>query len=89
MVGVQHDKTLKINTHKGLPCGNKGFIRKLSDKVGRDLSFKKRGRPKKGLEQLRSDIELTNKYIKEGLLKFDENMNVIYDKRNTNDKGLP
>jgi hypothetical protein len=21
MVGVQHDKTLKINTHKGLPCG--------------------------------------------------------------------
>jgi hypothetical protein len=48
MVGVQHDKTLKINTHKGLPCGNEGFIRKLSDKVGRDLSFKKRGRPKKG-----------------------------------------
>jgi hypothetical protein len=38
----------------------------------------------KELEQLRSDIELTNKYIKEGLLKFDENMNVIYDKRNTN-----
>jgi hypothetical protein len=34
MVGVQHDKTLKINTHKGLPCGNEGFIRKLSDKVG-------------------------------------------------------
>ncbi|VVM26880.1 hypothetical protein BSPWISOXPB_5561 [uncultured Gammaproteobacteria bacterium] len=31
----------KINTHKGLPCGNEGFIRKLSDKVGRDLSFKK------------------------------------------------
>ncbi|CAC9640166.1 hypothetical protein [bacterium endosymbiont of Bathymodiolus sp. 5 South] len=40
--------SLKINTHKGLPCGNEGFIRKLSDKVGRDLSFKKRGRPKKG-----------------------------------------
>jgi hypothetical protein len=20
-----------INTHKGLPCGNEGFIRKLSD----------------------------------------------------------
>jgi hypothetical protein len=33
--------SLKINTHKGLPCGNEGFIRKLSDKVGRDLSFKK------------------------------------------------
>ncbi|VVM18340.1 hypothetical protein BSPWISOXPB_5607 [uncultured Gammaproteobacteria bacterium] len=48
MVGVQHDKTLKINTHKGLPCGNEGFIRKLSDKVGRDLSFKKRGGLKKG-----------------------------------------
>jgi hypothetical protein len=27
MVGVQHDKTLNINTHKGLPCGNEGFIR--------------------------------------------------------------
>jgi hypothetical protein len=39
MVGVQHDKTLKINTHKGLPCGNEGFIRKLSDKVGRDNLF--------------------------------------------------
>jgi hypothetical protein len=44
MVGIQHDKTLKINTHKGLPCGNEGFIRKLSDKVGsRDLSLKKKG----------------------------------------------
>lgn len=38
----------------------------------------------KELKQLKSDIELTNKYIKEGLLRFDENMNVIYDKRNTN-----
>jgi threonine/homoserine/homoserine lactone efflux protein len=35
-------------THKGLPCGNEGFIRKLSDKVGRDLSFKKRVDLKKG-----------------------------------------
>jgi hypothetical protein len=33
MVGVQHDKTLKINTHKGLPCGNEGFIRKPSDQM--------------------------------------------------------
>ncbi len=36
------------------------------------------------LKQLKSDIELTNKYIEEGLLKFDHNMNVIYDKRNSN-----
>ncbi|VVM26952.1 hypothetical protein BSPWISOXPB_5640 [uncultured Gammaproteobacteria bacterium] len=40
--------SLKINTHKGLPCGNEGFIRKLSDKVGRDLSFKKGVDLKKG-----------------------------------------
>jgi hypothetical protein len=36
----------------------------------------------KDLEQLKTDIELTNNYIKEGILKFDSNMNVIYDKRN-------
>jgi hypothetical protein len=41
MIAVQHDKTLKINTHKGLSCDNEGFIRKLSDKTGRDLSLKK------------------------------------------------
>jgi hypothetical protein len=40
---------LHLFPHKGLSCGNEGFIRKLSDKVGRDLSFKKRGRPKKAL----------------------------------------
>jgi hypothetical protein len=40
--------TLKINIHKGLPCGNEGFIRKLSDKVGRDLSFKKESDLEKG-----------------------------------------
>lgn len=48
MLAENHDKTLKINTHKGLPCGGVNFIKKLSDKVGRDLSFKGVGRPKKG-----------------------------------------
>jgi hypothetical protein len=43
---------IKQTTHKN-PVNKKAlhpygsFIRKLSDKVGRDLSFKKRGRPKK------------------------------------------
>jgi hypothetical protein len=32
----------------------------------------------KELEQLRSDIELTNKYIKEGLLKFDDEQYTYY-----------
>jgi len=36
------------------------------------------------LKQLKSDIELTNTYIEKGLLKFDKNMDVIYDKRNKN-----
>jgi hypothetical protein len=57
--------SLKINTHKGLPCGNEGFIRKLSDKVGRDLSFKKRGRPKKGI-----DISKTGNYEEGQLTRF-------------------
>lgn len=35
------------------------------------------------LKRLKSDIELTNIYIEEGLLKFDQNMNVIYDKRDS------
>ena len=48
MIAVQHDKTLKINTHKGLSCDNEGFIRKLSDKTGRDLSLKKEVDLKKG-----------------------------------------
>lgn len=33
------------------------------------------------LSQLKADVELTNTYIKEGSMKFDENMNIIYDRR--------
>lgn len=33
------------------------------------------------LSQLKADVELTNKYINEGIMKFDENMNIIYDRR--------
>ena len=39
---------LQTYTRKGLPCGDDDFITKLSDKIGRDLSFKGVGRPKKG-----------------------------------------
>lgn len=39
---------LNRNTYKGLPCGNDDFIMNLSTKIGRDLSFKNVGRPKKG-----------------------------------------
>ena len=44
----EHFKTLKANTHKGLPCGSDDFIMKLSDEIGRDLSFRGVGGPKKG-----------------------------------------
>jgi hypothetical protein len=39
MVGVQHDKTLKINTHKGLPCGNEGFYSKTKRQDGQGFEF--------------------------------------------------
>ncbi len=38
---------IKTNTRKGLPCGNDDFIKKLSAIIGRDLSFRDIGRPKK------------------------------------------
>jgi len=37
---------LRRNLHQGLPCGSDDFVIKLSKKMGRDLSFKGRGRPK-------------------------------------------
>ncbi|MDC9727119.1 MAG: transposase [Candidatus Thioglobus sp.] len=39
---------IRRNVNKGLPCGGKNFIDKLSKSIGRDLSFKQIGRPKKG-----------------------------------------
>jgi putative transposase len=48
MVKQKYSDILKTNTRKGLPCGSDDFVNKLSDKVGRDLSFKEVGRPKKG-----------------------------------------
>jgi putative transposase len=48
MVKQKYFDILKTNTRKGLPCGSDDFVNKLSDKVGRDLSFKEVGRPKKG-----------------------------------------
>lgn len=44
----QNNDILKTNTRKGLPCGSVTFVDNLSKKIGRDLSFKDVGRPKKG-----------------------------------------
>lgn len=33
------------------------------------------------LEQLRKEIAITNKYIQDGIMQFDEDMNLIFDKR--------
>jgi hypothetical protein len=52
----------------GLPCGNEGFIRKLSDKVGRDLSFKKRVDLKKGSVPFYSKNICKNTQSKSSLL---------------------
>lgn len=38
---------LRRNINKGLPCGSDNFIINLSKMLGRDLSFKHIGRPKK------------------------------------------
>jgi hypothetical protein len=76
MVGVQHDKALKINTHKGLPCGNEGFIRKLSDKVGRDLSFKKR-EPNTCIARLARDLGIRRNMI----YKWREQLNTKQDSK--------
>jgi len=47
-MSFQNNDILKCNTRKGLPCGSAGFVKKLGKIVGRDLSFKGVGRPKKG-----------------------------------------
>jgi len=39
---------LQRNINKGLPCGSDKFVDKLGKLIGRDLSFKQIGRPKKG-----------------------------------------
>ncbi|SFV87225.1 hypothetical protein MNB_SUP05-SYMBIONT-4-751 [hydrothermal vent metagenome] len=44
----QNNDILKCNTRKGLPCEGVGFVKKLGEIVGRDLSFKGVDRPKKG-----------------------------------------
>ncbi|MCU7904425.1 MAG: hypothetical protein KZQ76_00985 [Candidatus Thiodiazotropha sp. (ex Epidulcina cf. delphinae)] len=49
-------------------------LMEIDDSLTSDLSAEE-------LNQLRSDIELTNRYIKDGLMVFDKNMNVITDKR--------
>lgn len=38
---------LESHTLSGFPLGEKDFVEKVSEKVGRNLKKKKRGRPKK------------------------------------------
>ena len=40
-------EVLQRNINKGLPCGSDKFVDKLGKLIGRDLSFKQIGRPKK------------------------------------------
>ena len=47
LLGEKHIEILQRNTHKGLPCGNDDFIAKLGNKIGKNLSFRGIGRPKK------------------------------------------
>lgn len=42
---------LRRNTDKGLPCGPEKFIRRLERRVGRDLRYRPRGRPKKEIDK--------------------------------------
>ena len=44
----QDNDIIKTNTRKGLPCGSVTFVDNLSKQIGRDLSFRSVGRPKKG-----------------------------------------
>jgi len=43
--------TLRLHANKRLPCGDSGFVARLSDMVGRSLVPKPRGRPKLELEE--------------------------------------
>ena len=40
-------QTLRRNIEKGLPCGTKGFIKRLGKLVGRELEYRPQGRPRK------------------------------------------
>ena len=42
---------LRRNADKGLPCGSERFIRRIETLMGRDLTFRPRGRPKKDEEK--------------------------------------
>ena len=43
-----HVDILRRNVNKGLPCGSDDFVTNLGKILGRDLSYKHIGRPKKG-----------------------------------------
>ena len=43
--------TPRLHANKGLPCGDSGFVVRLSDMVGRLLVPKPPGRPKLELEE--------------------------------------
>jgi putative transposase len=43
----QELEDLRRNINKGLPCGSESFIRKLERLIGRSLTFRPQGRPRK------------------------------------------
>ena len=73
---VKHDRGIENHIEENPPVKiSKNGLMELDRSAIANLA-------EKDLNQLKSDIELTNKYIKEGIMKFDENFNIIYDKRN-------
>lgn len=80
---VKRNKEGFIETDANLPPvkRNKEGLIEMDNSFVSNLSEEKRA-------QLRSHLDLTNKYIKDGLVKFDEDMNVVYDKRPDKDQGL-
>jgi len=42
-------KILRQNVDKGLPCGNADFVRRLGEKIGRQLAYRPQGRPRKAV----------------------------------------
>jgi len=41
-------QTIKENARTGRPCGDKRFIRRIEDQIGRKLIAMPRGRPRRG-----------------------------------------
>jgi len=50
LAGPEDDDTIEMirtRTHCGFPCGDEGFVSALSERIGRPLILRPRGRPRK------------------------------------------